>query len=137
MSKKITIVRSEHFNAAHRLFNKNWSNEKNEAFYGKCNNPNYHGHNYDLEVMITGYINKESGFLIDMKLLSNVIKDEIIDYMDHKNLNLDVPEFSSLIPTAENIAQVIYNRLRSKIQDEFELKVKLYETSKNFVIYPS
>ena len=134
---KITVVRAEHFNAAHRLHNDNWSDEKNKAFFGKCNNPNYHGHNYDLEVMVTGEINPESGYLIDMKDLSDLIKKEVLEPFDHKNLNLDVKEFFQLNPTAENIAVVIYNKLRVQLDKKFELKIKLYETKRNIVIYPS
>ena len=134
---KITVVRAEHFNAAHRLHNDNWSDEKNKAFFGKCNNPNYHGHNYDLEVMVTGEIDTESGYLIDMKDLSDLIKKEVLEPFDHKNLNLDVKEFFQLNPTAENIAVVIYNKLRAQLDKKFELKIKLYETKRNIVIYPS
>ena len=134
---KITVVRAEHFNAAHRLHNDNWSDEKNKAFFGKCNNPNYHGHNYDLEVMVTGEIDPESGYLIDMKDLSDLIKKEVLEPFDHKNLNLDVKEFFQLNPTAENIAVVIYNKLRAQLNKKFELKIKLYETKRNIVIYPS
>ena len=134
---KITVVRAEHFNAAHRLHNDNWSEEKNKAFFGKCNNPNYHGHNYDLEVMVTGEIDPESGYLIDMKDLSDLIKKEVLEPFDHKNLNLDVKEFFQLNPTAENIAVVIYNKLRYQLDKKFELKIKLYETKRNIVIYPS
>ena len=134
---KITVVRAEHFNAAHRLHNDNWSDEKNKAFFGKCNNPNYHGHNYDLEVMVTGEIDPESGYLIDMKDLSDLIKKEVLEPFDHKNLNLDVKEFFQLNPTGENIAVVIYNKLRAQIDKKFELKIKLYETKRNIVIYPS
>ena len=134
---KITVVRAEHFNAAHRLHNDNWSDEKNKAFFGKCNNPNYHGHNYDLEVMVTGDIDPESGYLIDMKDLSDLIKKEVLEPFDHKNLNLDVKEFFQLNPTAENIAVVIYNKLRAQLDKKFELKIKLYETKRNIVIYPS
>ena len=134
---KITVVRAEHFNAAHRLHNDNWSDEKNKAFFGKCNNPNYHGHNYDIEVMVTGEIDPESGYLIDMKDLSDLIKKEVLEPFDHKNLNLDVKEFFQLNPTAENIAVVIYNKLRAQLDKKFELKIKLYETKRNIVIYPS
>ena len=134
---KITVVRAEHFNAAHRLHNDNWSDEKNKAFFGKCNNPNYHGHNYDLEVMLTGEIDPESGYLMDMKVLSDLIKKEVLEPFDHKNLNLDVKEFFQLNPTAENIAVVIYNKLRAQLDKKFELKIKLYETKRNIVIYPS
>ncbi len=135
--QEITVVRAEHFNAAHRLHNDNWSDVKNKAFYGKCNNPNFHGHNYDLEVMVSGIIDQESGYLIDMKVLSDLIKSEILDCFDHKNLNLDTIEFKNLNPTAENIAVVIYNKLRLKLNPKYKLKIKLYETKRNIVIYPS
>ena len=132
---KITVVRAEHFNAAHRLHNDNWSDEKNKAFFGKCNNPNYHGHNYDLEVMLTGEIDPESGYLMDMKVLSDLIKKEVLELFDHKNLNLDVKEFFQLIPTAENIAVVIYNKVKAKLDPKFHLEITLYETPRNFVTY--
>jgi 6-pyruvoyltetrahydropterin/6-carboxytetrahydropterin synthase len=133
---KIAIIRKEHFNAAHRLHNDNWSLEKNSDVFGKCNNPNYHGHNYDVEVMVIGAIDPETGYVIDTKKLSELIKMEIINRFDHKNLNLDVPDFKNLNPTAENIAVVIYNRLKRQIDKKFELKIKLYETDRNFVSYP-
>ena len=134
---KTTVIRKEHFNSAHRLHNPNWSDEKNLSFYGKCNNPNFHGHNYDLEVMVTGDVDVESGYLIDMKVLSDMIKEEVLDALDHKNLNLDVPDFKNLNPTAENIIVVIYNKLRKKLNPKFELKIKLYETERNIVVYPA
>ena len=133
---KTYVIRKEHFNSAHRLNNPNWTKEKNLSFYGKCNNPNFHGHNYDLEVTVTGYTDEESGYLIDMKELSDTIKSEILDRYDHKNLNLDVDDFKALNPTAENISKVIYNRLRNKLDSKFELKIKLYETERNIVVYP-
>ena len=133
---KTSVIRKEHFNSAHRLNNPNWTKEKNLSFYGKCNNPNFHGHNYDLEVTVTGYTDEESGYLIDMKELSDTIKSEILDRYDHKNLNLDVDDFKALNPTAENISKVIYNRLRNKLDSKFELKIKLYETERNIVVYP-
>lgn len=133
---KTTVIRKEHFNSAHRLHNPNWSDEKNLSFYGKCNNPNFHGHNYDLEVMVTGDVDMESGYLIDMKVLSEIIKKEVLDAFDHKNLNLDVPDFKNLNPTAENIIVVIYKKLRKKLNPKFELKIKLYETERNSVIFP-
>jgi 6-pyruvoyltetrahydropterin/6-carboxytetrahydropterin synthase len=138
MSEKLktAIVRREHFNAAHRLHNNNWSNQKNSEIFGKCNNPNYHGHNYDLEVKIIGYSNPETGYVMDTKVLSTIIKKEILNKFDHKNLNVDVPEFKNLNPTAENIAMVIYNILRKSINNSLELKIKLYETRRNFVEYP-
>ena len=135
--EKVAVIRKEHFNAAHRLHNPNWSDEKNIFFYGKCNNPNYHGHNYDLEVTVIGEVDQESGYLIDMKTLSDLIKAEILDKFDHKNLNLDVEDFKDLNPTAENIIKVIYNKLRKKLEDKFELKIKLYETERNIVVYPA
>ena len=134
---KVTVSRKAHFNAAHKLFRSDWSDEKNKAFFGKCNNPNYHGHNYDLEVMVSGHVDPESGYLIDMKVLSDLIKGEILDCFDHKNLNLDTVEFRDLNPTAENIAFVIYDKLRLKLDQKFDLKIKLYETKRNIVIYPS
>lgn len=135
--KKTSVIRKEHFNSAHRLHNPNWSDEKNLSFYGKCNNPNFHGHNYDLEVTVTGITDEESGYLIDMKKLSNLIKKEVLDCFDHKNLNLDVGEFKNLNPTAENISKVIYDKLRKQLDLKFELKIKLYETERNIVVYPA
>ena len=137
MNNNISVTRKEHFNCAHRLHNSNWSNEKNASFYGKCNNPNYHGHNYNLEVTITGPIDEESGYLIDMKELSDIIKEEILIPFDHKNLNLDVEDFKNLIPTAENMAIVMYNKLVNRISNKFDIKIKLYETERNSVIYPA
>ena len=134
--KKIAITRREHFNAAHRLHNDNWSPEKNKEVFGKCNNPNFHGHNYDLEVKIIGVINLETGYVIDTKILSNILKKSVITLLDHKNLNLDVPQFKCLNPTAENIAIVIYDLLRLEIDKHFEIKIKLYETPRNYVEYP-
>ena len=135
--KKTSVIRKEHFNSAHRLHNPNWSDEKNLSFYGKCNNPNFHGPNYDLEVTVTGITDEESGCLIDMKKLSNLIKKEVLDCFDHKNLNLDVGEFKNLNPTAENISKVIYDKLRKQLDLKFELKIKLYETERNIVVYPA
>jgi len=136
MNKNISVIRREHFNCAHRLHNPKWSDEKNTSFYGKCNNPNYHGHNYNLEVTVTGELDQESGYLIDMKVLSDTIKKEVLDKFDHKNLNLDVEDFKHLNPTAENMAIVIHNKLTAKLDKKFELKIKLYETERNSVIYP-
>ncbi|GAB2997404.1 6-carboxytetrahydropterin synthase [uncultured Cyclobacterium sp.] len=130
---KIAIYRKEHFNAAHRLHNPQWSAEKNDAVFGKCNNPSYHGHNYDLEVKLTGPIDPETGYVYDMKLLKDVIKDNVTKKFDHKNLNLDVDEFKNLNPTAENIAVVIWNILREKIELKYDLTIRLYETERNFV----
>ena len=134
---EITVIRKEHFNAAHRLHNNNWSDEKNIEIFGKCNNPNYHGHNYDLDVMVTGILNTDTGYLIDMKILSEIIKSEVLNYMDHKNLNLDISEFKELNPTAENIAIIIYNRINNKINSNLKLKIRLYETQRNIVEYPA
>ena len=132
---KVTISRKAHFNAAHRLYRKDWSDEKNQSIFGKCNNPNFHGHNYDLTVSVTGKIDPETGYVMDVKVLSDLIKYEIEDSFDHKNLNLDVPEFKELNPTAENIVVVIWNKLRAKITKEHDLEVILYETPRNFVSY--
>ena len=131
----ISVTRKSHFNAAHRLHNNEWSDEKNNTFYGLCNNKNYHGHNYDLEVTVRGEIDPESGYLVDMKVLSNIIEENICKKFDHKNLNLDTTEFKNLIPTAENIAVVIWNILREKIDKKLKLSIKLFETPRNFVEY--
>jgi len=136
MPKRVSVFRKEHFNAAHRLNNPNWSDEKNERVYGKCNNFNYHGHNYDLIVQVTGEIDIETGYVMDMKILSELIKVEILDRFDHKNLNLDTEEFKDINPSAENIAIVIYDKLKPKINSNFDLKIRLYETERNFVEYP-
>lgn len=132
---KVTISRKAHFNAAHRLHRKDWTFEQNDAIFGKCNNPNYHGHNYELIVGVTGEIDPETGFVMDVKFLSEIIKEEVEDRFDHKNLNLDVLEFQDLNPTAENIVVVIWNRIRKRIKPQFELEVVLYETPRNFVTY--
>jgi 6-pyruvoyltetrahydropterin/6-carboxytetrahydropterin synthase len=134
---KVTVCRKEHFNAAHRLHNSNWSVEKNKTIFGLCNNPNFHGHNYELVVKVTGNVDLETGYVIDMKILSDIIRDNVLERFDHKNLNLDTEEFKSKIPTAENIAAVIWNILREKIDEQLEIKVILYETERNFVEYPS
>ncbi len=134
---KTAVIRREHFNAAHRLHNSLWSDKKNTTVFGKCNNPNYHGHNYDLEVKVIGYCNPETGYVMDTKILSDLIKREILDRFDHKNLNLDVIEFKNIIPTAENIAMIIFNILRQHINKKLELKIKLYETNRNFVEFPA
>jgi len=136
-SQKVSVFRKEHFNAAHRLHNPHWSAEKNKEVFGLCNNPNYHGHNYELIIQIIGTINPETGYVIDMKDLSTLAQEEILKKFDHKNLNLDVPEFADLNPSAENIAVVIYQKLRPKIAAELELKIKLYETERNFVEFPA
>jgi 6-pyruvoyltetrahydropterin/6-carboxytetrahydropterin synthase len=136
MAHKVAVFRKEHFNAAHRLHNADWSDAKNEAVFGKCNNPNFHGHNYELVVRVIGQVDPETGYVIDMKVLSELIREFILDRFDHKNLNLDVPEFANLNPSAENIAIVIYTILRTKIDAGLALKIRLYETERNFVEYP-
>ena len=132
---KATVSRKAHFNAAHRLFRSDWTDQQNKDIFGKCNNPNYHGHNYDLIVSVTGHINKETGFVIDLKVLRDIIKTEIEDQFDHKNLNLDVVEFKSLNPTAENISVVIYNKIKKRLDSGLDLQITLYETPRNFVTY--
>ncbi len=132
---RVTISRKAHFNAAHRLYRKDWSDEKNDSVFGKCNNPNFHGHNYELIVSVTGKINPDTGYVIDIKDLADIILDEVEKPFDHKNLNLDVPEFSDLNPTAENIAVVIWNKIRKRIEADKDLEVILYETPRNFVSY--
>lgn len=134
---KVAVFRKEHFNAAHRLHNPEWSSEMNQKVFGKCNNENYHGHNYELVVKLVGEPDPKTGYVYDMKVLSDIIKENITRKFDHKNLNLDVTEFKNLNPTAENIAVVIYNILRDKIEPQFDLKVTLYETERNFVEYPA
>jgi 6-pyruvoyltetrahydropterin/6-carboxytetrahydropterin synthase len=136
-SQKVSVFRKEHFNAAHRLHNTSWSAEKYKEVFGLCNNANYHGHNYELIIQIIGTINPETGYVIDMKELSTLAQEEVLKKFDHKNLNLDVPEFAELNPSAENIAVVIYQKLRPKIAAELELKIKLYETERNFVEFPA
>lgn len=131
----VTVSRKAHFNAAHRLHRKDWSDAQNEAVFGKCSNPNYHGHNYDLTVSVTGEIDQETGFVMDMKVLKDIIKEQIEDAFDHKNLNIEVEEFKDLNPTAENIAVVIYNKIKPKLKPTLELSVTLYETPRNFVTY--
>ena len=132
---RVTVSRKAHFNAAHRLYRKDWSVEKNDAVFGKCNNPNFHGHNYELTISVTGKIDQETGYVMDVKILSDLIKEHIENAFDHKNLNLDVPEFENLNPTAENISVVIWNKLRSHINMNLDLEVVLYETPRNFVSY--
>ncbi|KOY87328.1 6-pyruvoyl tetrahydrobiopterin synthase [bacterium 336/3] len=134
---KVKVSRKEHFNAAHRLHNPAWDEQKNMEVFGKCNNQYYHGHNYELIIEVVGEISPETGYVIDMKVLSDIIKEHVTDRFDHKNLNLELNEFKNLNPTAENIAVVIWNILRQHIQPPYELKVKLYETERNFVEYPA
>jgi len=131
----LTVYRKAHFNAAHRLYRKDWSDDKNKSVFGKCSNPNYHGHNYELEVGVTGSIDNETGFLIDMEKLKTIIRVEVEEYLDHKNLNIDVSDFKNLNPTMENISIVIWNRLRKKLETKYEVSVKLFETPRNFVVY--
>ena len=132
---KVTVSRKAHFNAAHRLYRKDWTAEKNDAVFGKCNNPNFHGHNYELIVSVTGSINPETGYVMDIKELATIIEEDVASKFDHKNLNLDVPEFQELNPTAENIVVVIWNKIRKKVKSELDLEVVLYETPRNFVTY--
>ena len=131
----VTVCRKEHFNAAHRLYNPGWNNMKNQEVFGLCNNPSFHGHNYNLVVKVKGEVDPETGFVIDMKLLKAIIREKVTNRFDHKNLNVDVEEFKTLIPTAENIAVVIWNILRKELDAKFELSVVLYETERNFVEY--
>ena len=137
MSKKIAVFRKEHFNAAHRIFNPSWDDKKNAAVFGKCSNPNYHGHNYELIVKVVGEPDPDTGYVMDMKKLSVIVKEEILERFDHKNLNLDTEEFRDLNPTAENIVKVIYGLLRKKIDPKLELLVRLHETERNFVEFPA
>ncbi len=133
---RVTVSRRAHFNAAHRLYRSDWSSEQNESIFGKCNNPNYHGHNYELIVSVTGEVDPVTGYVLDVKILKDFIKSEVEEAFDHKNLNLDVPEFKTLNPTAENIVIVIYNKLKAVLDNKLDLKVTLYETPRNFVSYP-
>ena len=131
----LKVCRRSTFNSAHRLFQPNWSDEKNDAVYGKCNNPNFHGHNYTLEVWVEGELDQSTGYLIDLKLLKTIIQTEIIERFDHRNLNLDCLEFATLIPTAENIAIVIYEILRNVLDPKYKISIKLWETENNMVFY--
>jgi 6-pyruvoyltetrahydropterin/6-carboxytetrahydropterin synthase len=132
---KVTVSRKAHFNAAHKLFRPDWNDEKNKEVFGKCANENYHGHNYELIVSLTGEINQETGYVYDLGKLKNIIKAEVEEYLDHKNLNLDIDDFKSSNPSAENIAVLIYNRLIPHFDDNYKLKITLYETPRNFVEY--
>jgi 6-pyruvoyltetrahydropterin/6-carboxytetrahydropterin synthase len=129
------VCRRATFNAAHRLYRPDWSEEKNNEIFGKCNNPNFHGHNYTLEVWIEGQVDPETGYLIDLKIVKELIGKEVQDRFDHRNLNLDCPEFENLNPTAENIAIVIWNLLRAKLDSKFGLSIKLWETQNNIIEY--
>jgi 6-pyruvoyltetrahydropterin/6-carboxytetrahydropterin synthase len=137
MSKKVAVYRKEHFNAAHRLDNPLWDEATNQQVFGKCNNPHFHGHNYELVIKVTGEPDPETGYVMDMKLLSDIAQENVLERFDHKNLNDDTAEFKNLNPTAENIAIVIYNILREKIDMKFDLQIRLYETERNFVDYPA
>jgi 6-pyruvoyltetrahydropterin/6-carboxytetrahydropterin synthase len=132
---KVSVFRKERFNAAHRLNNPEWDSETNRRIFGKCNNPNFHGHNYDLVVQVCGEIDPETGYVIDMKILSDIIQEEVIERYDHRNLNLDLEDFQDKNPTAENIVVTIWNRIKNRLNDKYELTVKLYETERNFVEY--
>ena len=135
--RKVAVFRKEHFNAAHRLHNPAWDEARNNAVFGLCNNPNYHGHNYELVVKVTGVPDAQTGYVMDLKLLSDLVKEEVLDRFDHRNLNLDTKEFAALNPTAENIAIVIYDLLRKRIDASLDLSIRLYETERNFVEYPA
>ena len=136
MANKVAVFRKEHFNAAHRLNNPAWDEATNARVFGKCNNPNYHGHNYELIVKITGVPNEATGYVYDLKELSDLIQENVLNRFDHKNLNLDTAEFKNLNPSAENIVVIIYNILRAKIDLQFDVHIRLYETERNFVEYP-
>mgnify|MGYP002377874671 FL=1 len=136
MNKKVAVFRKEHFNAAHRLYNAKWDDATNFRIFGKCSNPHYHGHNYELEVKVTGEPQADTGFVMDMKVLSDLIQQYVVERFDHKNLNLDTVEFKHLNPTAENIAVVIYDLLRPHVNEKHDLQIRLYETPRNFVEYP-
>jgi 6-pyruvoyltetrahydropterin/6-carboxytetrahydropterin synthase len=137
MQNKVAVFRREHFNAAHRLYNSAWSDAENLEVFGKCSLPNYHGHNYELEVKVVGAIDEKTGFVMDMKKLSDLVQDAVLEKFDHKNLNLDTEEFKTRNPTAENIAIVIYDLLRPQIDASLDVAIRLYETPRNFVEYPA
>jgi 6-pyruvoyltetrahydropterin/6-carboxytetrahydropterin synthase len=136
MAEKVSVYRREHFNAAHRLFNPGWDDATNEKVFGKCALPHYHGHNYEIEVKVTGLQDERTGYVVDLKNLSTLIRREVLERFDHKNLNLDVAEFKDLNPTAENIAIVIYKILRPQLDQKLDLQIRLYETPRNYVEYP-
>ncbi|MBX7140262.1 MAG: 6-carboxytetrahydropterin synthase [Chitinophagales bacterium] len=133
---KVAVIRIEHFNAAHRLYRKDWSDEKNREVFGLCSNPNYHGHNYYLEVKVSGEVDPETGYVIDLKILKDIIKEEVINKFDHHNLNEDTEEFRNLNPTAENIVMVIYDKIRKRLDKSYDIKIRLSETERNIVEYP-
>ncbi len=134
---RVAVFRKAHFNAAHRLYRKEWSHEKNNEVFGLCNNPNWHGHNYVVEVKIMGEVDPETGYLIDLKILNSIIQKEVIERFDHKNLNLDTVEFKDLNPTGENIVVVIYNLIRACLEDKYDLVVRLWETERNYFEFPA
>jgi len=134
---KTAIIRKEHFNSAHRLNNPNWSEARNKEVFGKCNNPNFHGHNYDLEVKVVGEVNPDTGYVMDVKILKDLIKKNVLDKYDHKNLNLDVDDFKLVNPTAENIARVVYDNILNDLPEGLELTIRIYETERNFAEYPA
>jgi 6-pyruvoyltetrahydropterin/6-carboxytetrahydropterin synthase len=136
MSKKVAVIRKEHFNAAHRLFRADWSNEQNNQTFGKCSYPNFHGHNYEIEIKVVGEIDPNTGYVMDLKVLSDLVNEKVLDKFDHKNLNVDVEEFRNLNPTAENICVVIYDLLRPHLDSKLDLFIRLSETPRNFVEYP-
>jgi len=136
MGQQVAVYRREHFNAAHRLHNPTWDDATNQRVFGKCNNPHYHGHNYELVVKVTGEVNPDTGYVMDMKVLSDIVHEHIIERFDHKNLNLDTAEFANLNPSAENIAIVIHDILRQQVPAHLQLQIRLYETPRNFVEYP-
>lgn len=133
---RITVSRKAHFNAAHRLYVPGWSDEKNFEVFGKCANPHYHGHNYDFIVQVTGEVDPETGILINLKDLKQIIRKHVEDKLDHRNLNEEIPEFKELTPTVEHICYVIWRILRDKLESKYALKVRLYETPRNFAEYP-
>jgi len=134
---KTAIIRKEHFNSAHRLNNPKWSEEMNKQVFGKCNNPNFHGHNYEIEVKVVGEVDPDTGFVMDVKVLKELIKMNVLERYDHKNLNLDVDDFKSVNPTAENIARVVYGNLLKNLPEGLELTIRIYETERNFAEYPA
>jgi 6-pyruvoyltetrahydropterin/6-carboxytetrahydropterin synthase len=137
MARKVAVIRCEHFNAAHRLYKEGWSDEQNLATFGKCSLPHYHGHNYELEVKLVGEVDPQTGFVMDLKVLSDLVNERVLERFDHKNLNVDTEEFRELNPTAENIAIVIHGLLRPHISEKLDLYIRLYETPRNFVEYPA
>lgn len=137
MNKKVAVFRRERFNAAHRLYNPRWDDAANFRVFGKCSNPHYHGHNYELEIKVTGLPQADTGFVMDLKVLSDLVQEQVLERFDHKNLNLDTAEFKNLNPTAEHIAMVIYDLLRPHINQMHDLQIRLYETPRNFVEYPA